>query len=56
MSRDSLPALVDRRGADGPDGDAAVRPGQVIIQNTVQLCDTDKFKPVLIVSCCHLLP
>lgn len=35
MSRDSLPALVNRRGADGANGDAAVRPGQVQIQNTV---------------------
>lgn len=34
MSRDSLPALVDWRGPDGADGDAAVCPGQVIIQNT----------------------
>lgn len=31
LSRDLVPALVNRRGADGADGDAAVRPGQVIV-------------------------
>ncbi|TMS15758.1 Actin-related protein 5 [Larimichthys crocea] len=29
VSRDPVPALADRRGPDGTDGDAAVRPGQV---------------------------
>lgn len=31
MSRDPVPALTDRRGPDGTDGDTAVRPGQVMI-------------------------
>lgn len=40
LSRDPVPALVHRGGPDGADGDAAVRPGQVTIQETAT-CDGD---------------
>lgn len=32
LSRDPVPALTDRRGPDGADGDAGVCPGQVMIE------------------------
>ena len=34
VSRDPLPALAVWRGPDGTDGDAAIRPGQVMIQSS----------------------